>query len=100
MERKHNEGEARSEPEAFISFAERIPGWCVVIGLIGGGQDIHTREGGGIALWAAAIATRAGDWEGVGPPGSRRTSSLQEFTTPPLPICTSRSPFVFPLPLA
>ena len=28
----------RSEPEHFIEFAERIPEWCVVVGLIGTGQ--------------------------------------------------------------
>lgn len=67
MERKHKESGARSEPESFISFAERIPGWCVVLGLIGSGQEIHTGEEGGIALWAEAIATRAADWDVVGP---------------------------------
>ena len=34
----------KSEPEHFIEFAERIPGWCVVIGLIGSGQEIHVGE--------------------------------------------------------
>jgi len=36
----------KSEPEHFIEFAERVPEWCVVIGLIGGGQEINTGEAG------------------------------------------------------
>jgi hypothetical protein len=34
--RKHSgSGDGRSEPEHFIEFAERVPEWCVVVGLIG-----------------------------------------------------------------
>lgn len=47
---------ALSEPELFIEFAERIPEWCVVVGLIGGGQEIHTGEEAGTIQWAQAIA--------------------------------------------
>lgn len=45
----------RSEPELFVEFAERIPEWCVVVGLIGGGQEIHTGEEGGLSQWRDAI---------------------------------------------
>ncbi len=45
----------KSEPEHFIEFAERIPGWCLVLGLIGGGQEIHVGEEGGLVQWRAAI---------------------------------------------
>lgn len=48
-------GVAKSEPEHFIDFAERIPGWCVVIGLIGQGQEIHVGEEAGVAQWRRAI---------------------------------------------
>jgi DUF2075 family protein len=63
---KH-EGEhvqAKSEPELFVEFAERIPEWCVVVGLIGGGQEIHKGEEGGLAQWRDAIARspRAHEW--------------------------------------
>ena len=47
--------QARSEPEHFIEFAERIPEWCVVIGLIGGGQEIHKGEEAGLVQWRDAI---------------------------------------------
>jgi hypothetical protein len=44
-----------SEPELFIRFAERIPEWCVVVGLIGSGQEIHIGEEAGIEQWKDAI---------------------------------------------
>ena len=49
----------KSEPEHFIEFAERIPEWCVVIGLIGGGQEIHVGEEAGLVQWRWAVE-RAG----------------------------------------
>jgi hypothetical protein len=54
----------KSEPELFVEFAERIPEWCVVVGLIGGGQEIHKGEEGGLAQWRDAIARspRAHEW--------------------------------------
>ena len=45
----------KSEPDHFIEFAERIPEWCVVVGLIGSGQEIHVGEEAGIGQWATAI---------------------------------------------
>ena len=64
---KHKDPAAVSEPHAFISFAERVPGWCVVMGLIGSGQEIHSGEEGGMALWADAIANSEAEWEVTGP---------------------------------
>ena len=53
---KHPEhGGYKSEPEHFIEFAERIPEWCVVIGLTGGGQEIHVGEEAGLAQWRWAV---------------------------------------------
>lgn len=48
-----------SEPELFLQFAERVPDWCVVVGLIGTGQEIHIGEEGGLAQWRAAIEKSA-----------------------------------------
>jgi hypothetical protein len=61
---------ARSEPELFVEFAERIPEWCVVVGLIGGGQEIHTGEEAGTVQWADAVAAspHAAEWVVHGPP--------------------------------
>ena len=64
VRRKHKDGEApdgaspgatRSEPEHFIEFAERIPEWCVVVGLVGSGQEIHAGEEGGLIQWRRAL---------------------------------------------
>lgn len=44
-----------SEPEAFVEFGERIPGWCVLVGLIGTGQEIHVGEEGGLGQWREAL---------------------------------------------
>ena len=70
---KHPEhGEGLSEPEHFIEFAERVPGWCVVIGLIGTGQEIHTGEEGGSIQWRRAVErSRAGGWYTHASPGLR-----------------------------
>jgi hypothetical protein len=64
---KHDDPMAVSEPSAFVNFAERVPGWCVVMGLIGNGQEIHSGEEGGMALWADAVARSNAGWEVVGP---------------------------------
>jgi hypothetical protein len=48
-------GEGKSEPEHFVEFAERVPEWCVVVGLIGSGQEIHVGEEAGIGQWRDAV---------------------------------------------
>ena len=64
----------RSEPEHFVEFARRVPGWCVVIALIGGGQEIHEGEEGGLGLWRMAVeeASRSNRWTVHGPPAAAR----------------------------
>jgi len=59
----------KSEPDLFIEFAQRIPRWCVVIGLIGSGQEIHIGEEAGIAQWSDAIlkSQEASSWTVHGP---------------------------------
>ncbi len=54
----------RSEPEAFVEFGERIPEWCVLVGLIGSGQEINTGEEAGLGQWRGALAEagRPDDW--------------------------------------
>jgi hypothetical protein len=53
--RAHGDASLKSEPEQFLEFAQRIPGWCVVIGLIGSGQEIHEGEEGGLDQWRRAV---------------------------------------------
>jgi hypothetical protein len=69
--RKHDGGgDGRSEPEHFIEFAERVPEWCVVVGLIGTGQEIHIGEEGGLIQWRRAVegSRRAAEWTVHAPP--------------------------------
>jgi hypothetical protein len=63
--------EGRSEPEHFVDFASRIPEWCVVLGLIGQGQEIHIGEEAGLGQWRTAIAKSScpSDWTVHIPPG-------------------------------
>lgn len=60
---KHgSRGDGRSEPEHFIEFAERIPGWCVVLALVGQGQEIHVGEEAGLGQWRSAVERASPDW--------------------------------------
>lgn len=60
---------AQSHPELFVDFAHRIPDWCVIVGLIGGGQEINRGEEAGLRQWAQAISQSAepGGWIVHGP---------------------------------
>lgn len=48
-------GHAQSEPEMLIEIAGRLPGWSVVVGLVGEGQEIHLGEESGLGQWRDAI---------------------------------------------
>ena len=62
MERKKGlPGFKVSEPEFLISCLDRHPDWAVVIGLVGGGQEINTGEAG-IGEWVGAIERSFPDW--------------------------------------
>ena len=67
----HKDGRAdgKSEPELFIEFANRVPEWCVVVGLIGTGQEIHVGEEGGTGQWFDAVQAQGNsdEWAIHGP---------------------------------
>jgi len=46
---------AKSEPAHFIEICERMPEWSVLVGLIGGGQEIYLGEEGGLVQWRDAL---------------------------------------------
>ena len=50
-----------SEPEFLLSVMNRHSNWCVVICLIGGGQEINTGEAG-LQEWLSAIMREYGHW--------------------------------------
>jgi hypothetical protein len=66
----HKSDHVRSEPEEFIRFADRVPEWCVVLGLIGSGQEIHIGEEAGLGQWRTAVegSARSTEWTIHGPP--------------------------------
>lgn len=63
----------RSEPDLLVEVADRIPGWGLVLALVGEGQEIHTGEEAGMSQWAAAIARSGETWEVHGPARLART---------------------------
>jgi hypothetical protein len=74
---------AKSEPELFIEFAQRVPEWCVVVALVGTGQEIHTGEEGGIGQWADAIrrSSKRTEWDIHGPAWAADAFNTLTFTT-------------------
>ncbi len=61
---KHAFASPMSEPQAFVEFGERIPEWCVLVGLIGSGQEIHVGEEAGLGQWRRALieGSQPGGW--------------------------------------
>jgi len=56
MRSKHDD--AVSEPSAILDLGERVPDWCLVLALVGSGQEIHKGEEAGIGGWLAAVGER------------------------------------------
>ena len=62
MQQKRNqEGFNQSEPEFLIGVMDRHDEWCVVIALIGGGQEINDGEAG-LNGWFSALEKQYKDW--------------------------------------
>lgn len=51
----------QSEPEFLISVMDRHEDWCVIICLVGGGQEINSGEAG-LSEWMHALTTTFIDW--------------------------------------
>lgn len=51
-----------SEPAFLLSAMNRHTDWCVVICLVGGGQEINTGEAG-LAEWITVLRDRYADWD-------------------------------------
>jgi len=52
----------KSEPEVLIEVMNRHENWCVLICLVGGGQEIFTGEGG-VVEWFNAIKNKFSHWK-------------------------------------
>ena len=51
----------RSEPEILLEVMSRHQQWCVVVALVGGGQEIHLGEAG-LAEWGRALTSQGTPW--------------------------------------
>lgn len=51
-----------SEPEMFLRLGERMPGWSVMVGLIGSGQEIFRGEERGMEQWNEALKKMPSSW--------------------------------------
>jgi hypothetical protein len=60
--KKGRENFDQSEPDFLIGVMNRHPGWCAVICLIGGGQEIYDGEAG-LEEWIQAIKAHYGNWD-------------------------------------
>lgn len=56
-------GVAQSASEVVLRIAERIPDWCVVVSLIGEGQEIHIGEEAGLAQWNHSLSATTIPWQ-------------------------------------
>lgn len=52
----------QSEPDFLISVMDRHENWCVIVALIGGGQEINTGEAG-LQGWIDALSANFSDWD-------------------------------------
>jgi hypothetical protein len=59
--KRKQSGFSHSEPSFLLSVMDRHKDWCVVVCLVGGGQEINTGEAG-LGEWLDAVATRFPDW--------------------------------------
>ena len=51
-----------SEPDLLISVMDKHDDWCVIVCLVGGGQEINSGEAG-ISTWVESMETRYQDWK-------------------------------------
>ena len=91
VERRHKGAVQGSEPDMFISMANRIPDWGAVVGLIGTGQEIHDGEESGLQQWIDAIENTGAieNWDVHAPPGiieQLRTQEIQLYSEPLLTL--------------
>lgn len=60
-------GTTKSEPDVMIELCSKRLEWCVLLVLVGEGQEIHNGENSGIAQWKVAIEKSETPWEVICP---------------------------------
>ncbi len=68
-----------SEPELFVRVCDRMPEWSVLVGLIGGGQEIHLGEEEGLVQWRKAVEKSGENWTVHAPPSLKEVFSGGNF---------------------
>ena len=58
----------RSQPEILMQLASTLPGWAVVVALVGEGQEIYVGEEAGLGQWRAAVEKAGPEWRVHAPP--------------------------------
>jgi len=61
-EKRQQNNFSQSEPEFLLSVMDRNPDWCVVVCLVGGGQEINTGEAG-LQAWLEALSAQFREWD-------------------------------------
>ena len=77
MQRKKDH--ARSEPEILMQLAADLPGWAVVVGLVGEGQEIHSGEDAGLGQWREAVLSASMPFSVSAPEHLRETFAGTRF---------------------
>lgn len=62
MQKRGQKSFNQSEPDFLISVMDRHEDWCVIVALIGGGQEINTGEAG-LQGWIDALSAKFSDWD-------------------------------------
>lgn len=60
-------GTTKSEPDIMVELCSKRLDWCVLLVLVGEGQEIHNGENSGIAQWNTAIDNSDMEWEVICP---------------------------------
>lgn len=77
MEKRYHSNQ--SEPDVMVKICEERLDWCVLLILVGEGQEIHNGENSGIALWNVALNKSCINWEVVCPPKLSPVFSKQKI---------------------
>ena len=70
-----------SEPDVMIRLAEQRLEWCVMLILVGEGQEIHNGENSGIGLWNEALNNGNKPWKVICPPKLAKVFAGQTMAT-------------------
>lgn len=86
IKRMQSEGRGNfTEPEVMIRLCEQRLDWCVLLILVGEGQEIHNGENAGLILWNEAIKKGNEEWDIISPsklnPIFKNQSLLDNFDT-------------------